>query len=97
MKAWVTKLSLGTDKRDHLLLGVLVAIGAYLLVGSGIAFVAVALLILCGVAIGKEVFDSTGYGTPDIWDAVFTVIGGVVMIIILWYVQKRIPKKVTTA
>lgn len=97
MKPWVTKLALGTDKRDHLLLGVLVAIGTWLAVGWSAAFVIIAIAILCGVAIGKEVFDSTGFGTPDVWDAVFTIIGGLVMIVILWYIQKKIPKKETIA
>ena len=39
-----------------------------------------ALLILVVAAIGKEVRDSMGYGTPDAWDAVATILGGSVVI-----------------
>ena len=31
-------------------------------------------------AIGKELYDATGRGTPDVWDAVATVLGGAVVL-----------------
>jgi len=42
--------------------------------------VVLALLIVVVAAIGKEVRDSMGYGTPDAWDAVATILGGSVVI-----------------
>jgi len=42
--------------------------------------VATAILVLLVAAIGKELRDSMGYGTPDVWDAGATVLGGVLLL-----------------
>lgn len=31
---------------------------------------------LCVIAVGKELRDSMGYGTPDVFDAAATIFGG---------------------
>lgn len=37
------------------------------------------LLACLFVAVGKEIWDATGRGTPDKWDAVATILGSVVV------------------
>lgn len=39
-----------------------------------------ALLAVVVAAVGKEIWDSTGHGTPDHIDALVTCIGGVLML-----------------
>lgn len=39
-----------------------------------------ALLAVLVAAVGKEVWDAQGHGTPDVYDALVTVIGGVLML-----------------
>lgn len=59
------------DKQAHFLAGAAIA---GLLVSYGISPV-VAFLAASVVALAKEVYDSFGYGTPDKWDFVVTVLG----------------------
>jgi len=63
------------DKQAHFLAGAAIAstvsLYGYPLVG----------LLLCVVAaVGKELYDATGRGTPDVWDAVVTILGGTVVL-----------------
>ena len=63
------------DKQAHFLAGAAIAstvsLYGYPLVG----------LLLCVVAaVGKEIYDATGRGTPDVWDAVVTILGGTVVL-----------------
>jgi hypothetical protein len=59
------------DKQAHLLAGAAIS---GLMVAYGISPV-VAFLVSSFVAGAKEVYDSLGYGTPDRWDFVVTVLG----------------------
>jgi len=61
------------DKITHALAGA--AIAAALLPWG----VTPALMAVIVVAVGKEVWDAQGHGTPDHIDALVTVIGGVLM------------------
>lgn len=62
------------DKQAHTLAGA--AIAAALLPWGVIP----ALLAVVMAAVGKEVWDAQGHGTPDRIDALVTVIGGVLML-----------------
>ena len=63
-----------TDKIAHTLAGA--AIAAALLPWGVIP----ALLAVLVAAAGKELWDAQGHGTPDVYDALVTVIGGVLMV-----------------
>lgn len=65
------------DKQLHFLVGALLASLAYPF--GYIASIVTVVLI----AFGKEAWDATGRGTPDIWDAIVTIIGGAV--ILIWF------------
>ena len=63
------------DKQLHLLAGAAVS--------STVALYSEPLfgLIACAVvAVGKEIYDATGRGTPDVWDVVATVVGGLTVV-----------------
>lgn len=62
------------DKQAHTLAGA--AIAAALLPWGVIP----ALLAVVVAAVGKELWDAQGHGTPDHIDALVTVIGGVLML-----------------
>ena len=66
------------DKVKHLTAGAIIA------AGFGIALTPLAGLAL-GIAagVGKEVWDSFGNGTPDVWDAVATIAGALAVFVIL--------------
>ena len=60
------------DKRLHMIGGALImAAGLYL---SGDTLLSMALVTT--VALGKEVWDASGHGTPEVMDAIATVAGG---------------------
>ena len=61
------------DKITHALAGA--AIAAAMLPWGVIP----ALLAVIVAAVGKELWDAQGHGTPDVYDALATVIGGVLM------------------
>ena len=61
------------DKITHALAGAAIA-AALLPLG-----VTPALLAIVIAAVGKELWDAQGHGTPDVYDALVTVIGGVLM------------------
>ena len=61
------------DKITHALAGA--AIAAAMLPWGVIP----ALLAVVIAAVGKELWDAQGHGTPDVYDALATVIGGVLM------------------
>ena len=63
-----------TDKTPHPLGGA--AIAAALMPWGVIP----ALLAVLVAAVGKELWDAQGHGTPDHIDALVTVIGGVIMV-----------------
>lgn len=62
------------DKVAHTLAGAAIA-AALLPLG-----VIPALLAVVIAAVGKEVWDARGHGTPDKWDAIATIAGGALMI-----------------
>ena len=67
--------TLPIDKQAHFLAGAAIASTVSL---YGYPFVG---LLLCVVAaVGKELYDATGRGTPDVWDAVVTILGGTVVL-----------------
>ena len=61
------------DKKLHLIAGFL--IGSLFCFFFG-AKISIGAAIIAGV--GKEIYDSFGFGTVDTWDAVATIVGGVV-------------------
>lgn len=61
------------DKITHALAGAAIA-AALLPLG-----VTPALLAIVIAAVGKELWDAQGHGTPDVYDAMATVAGGVLM------------------
>ena len=61
------------DKITHALAGAAIA-AALLPLG-----VTPALMAVIVAAVGKELWDAQGHGTPDVYDAMATVIGGVLM------------------
>ena len=61
------------DKITHTLAGAAIA-AALLPFGLIPALMAVVI-----AAVGKELWDAQGHGTPDVYDALVTVIGGVLM------------------
>jgi hypothetical protein len=63
-----------TDKLLHLLAGIAIAAILY---PFGIF---PAMLAVCIAAIGKELRDMRGHGTPEVLDALATVAGGAVLI-----------------
>ena len=65
------------DKLAHFLAGIAVAALAY---PFGVV---PALLLTLAAAIGKEIWDAKGHGTPEILDAVATLFGGAVLVV--WY------------
>ena len=67
-------MTMPLDKITHTLAGA--AIAAALLPWGVIP----ALLAVVVAAVGKEVWDAQGHGTPDRIDALVTVIGGVLML-----------------
>ena len=62
------------DKQLHFFSGGFLAALLYPF-GMWVAFIGVAI-----AAIGKELWDATGRGTPDKWDAFATIVGGSVVI-----------------
>jgi hypothetical protein len=66
-----------TDKLLHILVGIAIA-AAVAPFGAAPAFCAVLI-----AAIGKELYDRTGRGTPELLDAVATVAGGAALL--AWY------------
>lgn len=64
---------ISTDKITHTLAGASIA-AALLPLGAFPAMLAVIV-----AAVGKELWDAQGHGTPDRIDALVTVIGGVIM------------------
>ena len=63
------------DKQAHFLAGAAIASTAALYANPILG------LVLCALAaVGKELYDATGRGTPDVWDAVITILGGIVVL-----------------
>ena len=68
-------MKLPIDKKAHILAGAATAASVTLYTAPLWGFIA-----CCLVAVGKELYDATGRGTPDKWDAVATIIGSVVIL-----------------
>ena len=66
------------DKQLHFFAGGMI-VGLGLPLGTPTA-----ILLLFLAAVGKEAWDACGNGTPDRWDAIATIAGG--MLVVLWYV-----------
>jgi len=66
-----------TDKLLHLLVGIAIAAVLYPL---GI-YVALGAVVVA--AVGKELWDARGHGTPEVLDAVATCVGGFGLL--FWY------------
>ena len=75
-------MTIPRDKLLHFVAGLICSAAVYLITGSPIiAFSASALL-----GIAKEVYDSRGHGTVEVLDAVATVVGGVVGVILMTWI-----------
>jgi len=71
-------MKLAVDKQLHFLAGAAIAstVTLYSTPMIGLGF-------CCGLAVGKELYDATGRGTPDVWDALATILGGTVVLPLL--------------
>lgn len=67
------------DKIKHFIAGAIASIVVYVVTFN--VTIAVAFSALLGI--GKEVYDAQGHGTVEVLDAVVTVLGGVVGIILI--------------
>lgn len=67
------------DKIKHFIAGAIASIVVYVVTLD--ATIALAFSVLLGI--GKEVYDSRGHGTVEVLDAVATVLGGVVGVILI--------------
>ncbi len=71
-------MKLPLDKQAHFWAGAAIAASVTLYTNPFLG------LLACIVAgVGKELRDATGRGTPDVWDAVATVAGSVVILPLL--------------
>ena len=68
-------MKLPLDKQLHFLAGAAVASTVTLYSNPLLGLMACAV-----IAVGKELYDATGRGTPDVWDAVVTMLGGAVVL-----------------
>ena len=64
------------DKQAHFFAGAAIASTITLYCGNAVWGLGACVV----AAIGKELYDATGRGTPDVWDAVATVLGGAVVL-----------------
>ena len=85
------KLVLGIDKAYHLAAGWIIALLTFsailLIFGDSVSRLILrtsVLLTVTIVAIAKEVLwdKRLGKGTPDVWDALATILGGILLLII---------------
>ena len=60
-----------TDKQLHFLGGVVLTLSVSLFFGS-----ITGLVVATMAGLVKEAYDSLGFGTPDKWDAIATIAGG---------------------
>lgn len=68
-------MKLPIDKQAHFLAGAATAASVTLYTAPLWGFLA-----CCVVAVGKEIWDATGRGTSDKWDAIVTILGSVVIL-----------------
>ncbi len=73
------------DKIKHFAVGFAVSFVTYVVTAN--VTIAVAFSALLGI--GKEVYDSRGHGTVEVLDAVATVLGGVVGVILFRAVMDK--------
>jgi len=87
IEKWNTEPSFGKDKLYHLMAGMSIPI-LLALMGAPIA---IALLLGFAAGFGKELYDSFGYGNPDIWDMLITFVGVIIaaMFLYLWDRARR--------
>lgn len=65
------------DKTKHFIAGALAGLfGGLLTLSTGDGFMLGAVVVSLGAGICKELHDSTGRGAVDVWDALFTLAGG---------------------
>lgn len=71
------------DKQMHTISGAILGLMLYPVIGIDLG-----LQTIIVIALGKEVYDyyNRDIHTPDIWDAVATVIGGIVMAFIFSFI-----------
>lgn len=67
-----------TDKLIHFLGGACIAFAI------GVFFPALGFIAAAAVGTAKEIYDNvSGKGTPDVWDALVTMLGGLVAFLII--------------
>lgn len=72
------QIKIAKDKVYHFLAGAFIAL---CLIWVNITL---ALVVVGVVAFGKEIYDKYYGGTPEVADAVWTIIGGIVMVLLLY-------------
>lgn len=73
-----TKFNIGIDKLYHFVAGGLVA-GAVFAISKNVGY-SIAASTVAGI--GKEVYDNNNHGDVDLWDAIATILGGIVAMVI---------------
>lgn len=68
-------MKIAPDKISHFLAGAAIAASVTLYADPVSGFI-----MCCLAAVGKELYDATGRGTPDKWDAIATILGSVVIL-----------------
>ena len=69
-------MNIPIDKKAHFLAGAAIASTVALYAGLEVGLIACLV-----IGVGKEVYDkASGKGTPDIWDAVATMLGSIVLL-----------------
>lgn len=70
------------DKLLHFLVGWLIVSSCIILLGSTTSIMVTGFILCAIAALGKEIWDSYGHGTPDKMDFVVTVLGGTMVILL---------------
>ena len=65
------------DKKKHLIAGALISLSSFWI--SPI----LALLLVVSIGVLKEIYDYYFGGTPDLYDAIYTIVGGLPLTIIM--------------
>lgn len=79
-------IKIAKDKLMHFVVGAIVSAIAFILCASfydagKASSIAIGAAVIAGIA--KEVVDAQGYGTPEVMDAIATVMGGIAITVIL--------------
>ena len=78
-------LAFALDKNKHIIAGAIIGVSF-----TSFSNPKVGSLASCSAGLGKEIYDATGRGTPDVNDFAFTCASGVLSSYILYYIKEKI-------